>query len=81
MGDRRSPDAPRGQQRQEYTDRTSGRGFDLVGAGVVREAKRDEKMGFEPASKFVQAPRAVYSVLGAAGPRAVAASVALPSLK
>ena len=38
-------------------------------------------MGFEPASKFVQAPRAVYSVLGAAGPRAVAASVALPSLK
>ena len=42
----RSPQAPRRQQRRGYSDRTSERFRDLVGARrVVCEAKRDEKLG------------------------------------
>ena len=36
----RSPEAPRRQQRRGYSDRTSERSRDLVGARVVRDAKK-----------------------------------------
>ena len=41
----RSPEAPRWQQRRGYSDRTSERSRDLVGARVVWEAKKTEKLG------------------------------------
>ena len=41
----RRPKAPRGQQRRESSDRASERSRHLVGARVVWEAKRDEKLG------------------------------------
>ena len=74
----RRPKAPRGQQRRGFSDRTSERSRHLVGDRVVWEAKRDEKTGFAMALFFFEAPWAVYSVLGAVGPRAAAAPVALP---
>ena len=40
-----SPEAPRRQQRRGWSDRTSKRSRDLVGARVVCEANRDEKLG------------------------------------
>ena len=50
----------------------------MVSARVVWEAKRDGKLGLRRPFFFFEAPWAVYSVLGAVGPRAAAASVALP---
>ena len=44
MGWRR-PKSPNGQQRRGYSDRTSERSRHVVGARVVGEAKRDEKLG------------------------------------
>ena len=76
MGWRR-PKAPRGQQRRGYSDRTSERSRHLVGARVVREAKRVKRWVCD-GLEFFAAPWAVYSVLGAVEPRAAAAPVALP---
>ena len=39
------PQTARGQQRRGYSDRTSERSRHLVGARVVWEATRDEKLG------------------------------------
>ena len=62
MGWRR-PKAPRGQQRRGYSDRTSERSRHLVGARVVWEAKRDEKLGLRRPLFYFEAPWTVYSVL------------------
>ena len=43
-----------------------------------RRQKRDEKLGLRRPCFFLEVPWAVYSVLGAVGPRAAAAPVALP---
>ena len=74
----RRPKTPRGQQRRGYSDRTSERSRHLVGARVVWEAKRDEKLGLRRPLFYFEAPWTVYSVLEAVGPRAAAAAVALP---
>ena len=73
----RRPKALRGQQRRGYSDRISESSRHLVGALVVWEAKRDENWVCD-GLHFFEAPWAVYSVLGAVGPRAAAAPVALP---
>ena len=52
LGGWRSPEAPRRQQRKGYSDRTSERSRDLVGARVDCEAKRDEKVGLRRPCKF-----------------------------
>ena len=67
----------RRQQRRGFSDRTSERSRDLVGATVILEAKTDEKLVFATALYFFEAPRMVYSVLGTVRPRAAAAPVAL----
>ena len=77
MGWRR-PKAPRGQQRRGYSDRTSERSRHLVGARVVWEAKRDEKLGLRWPCIFLRLRGRSTLVLGAVGPRSAAAPVALP---
>ena len=49
---RRRPKAPRGQQRPGYSDRTSERSRHLVGALVVWEATRDEKLSLRRLELF-----------------------------
>ena len=49
----RSSEAPRGQQRRGYSDRTSERSRNLVGARVVWEVKRDDKTGFAKPLNFM----------------------------
>ena len=63
---------------RDSSDRTSLRSPHLVRAGVVWEAKRDEKLGLRRPLFYFEAPWTVYSVLEAVGPRAAAAAVALP---
>ena len=78
--DWRRPETPRGQHRRGYSDRTSERSPHLVGARVVWEADGDEKLGLRRLSFFVETPWAIFSVqrVGAVGPPAAAAPVALP---
>ena len=72
------PKISRGQQQRGYSDRTSERSRHVVGARVVWEARRDEKLGLRRPCSFFYVPSAVFSVLEAVGPRAAAAPVALP---
>ena len=73
----RSPEAPRKQQRRANSDRTSEQSRDLVGARVVCEARRDEKLGLRRPCDFLRG-RGWSTLLGAIGPRAAAAPVAPP---
>ena len=73
-----SPESPRRQRRRGYSGRIAARSLDLVGARVVWDTKKNEKLGLRRPLYFFEALRVVYSVLGAVGPRAEAASVALP---
>ena len=54
-----SPEAPRWQQRRGYSGRTYQLSRDLVGARVVWEAKRDEKLGLQRPPFFFEAPQMV----------------------
>ena len=74
----RRPKAPRGQQRRGYSDRTSERSRHLVGAHVVWEAKRDEKLGLRRPCFFLSRRGRSTPVLVAVRPRAAAAPLALP---
>ena len=74
----RSPEAQRGQQRRGYSDRTSTPSRDLVGARVVWEAKRGDKLGLRRPVLLFGRSKAVNPMLGAVGPRAAADPVALP---
>ena len=49
----RSPEAPRRQQQRGYSNRISERSRDLVGARVLFEAKRDEKLGLQRPCNFL----------------------------
>ena len=54
LGGWRSPEARRRLVRRGYSDRTSYRSRDLVGARVVCEAKRDENLGLRRLRNFLR---------------------------
>ena len=53
---RAAPKPHTGKQRQGYSDQTSERRRDLVGARVVCEAKRDEKLGLRRPCNLLRRP-------------------------
>ena len=75
--DWRSFEAPRGQQRRGYSDRTSERSRGLVGARAVWEAKSLKNWVCDSLD-FFKARRTVKAVLRAFGGSAAAAPVVLP---